>query len=570
MKKSLTVSIGQHSSAGKKEINQDFHGQAVPDDHLLSSKGIALAIADGISSSDVSQIASKTAVNSFLTDYYGTSETWSTNKAAQRVLQATNSWLYSQTRNSPNRFNKDKGYVCTFSAIIFKSTTAYLFHIGDARICRLDGNRLEQLTEDHRHIVSEQVSYITRALGVHEKLEMDYHTTSLEQGDVFVLATDGVYEHVTDAYITSTINDYKDDLNEAAQIIVQQAFDAGSDDNLTIQIVRIDQLPDQHVDEVYQQVTTLPLPPKLAPRMQFDGYNIIRELYISSRSHVYLAQDISTQTHVVIKTPSTEMKDNDDYLERFLVEEWIAKRIDHINVLKSYIPDRKRNYLYMVTEYIEGHNLKQWMTDNPKPSIESVRQIIEQVAKGLQAFHRQDMIHQDLRPNNIMIDNNGTVKIIDFGATKVPGVVEVTNEQDSIQGTMQFTAPEYFIGETSRTNSDIFSLGVISYQMLTGSLPYGTAVSRANNKAAQRNLTYQPMLADERQIPTWVDLAIKQAVHINPLKRYWEVSEFAYDLRHPNKTFQNQTRAPIIERNPVAFWQGVSLILFIIVVLQAL
>jgi len=570
MKKSLTVSIGQHSSAGKKEVNQDFHGQAVPDDHLLSSKGIALAIADGISSSDVSQIASKTAVSSFLSDYYDTSETWSTKKAAQRVLQATNSWLYSQTRNSPHRFNKDKGYVCTFSAIVFKSTTAHLFHIGDARICRLSGNRLEQLTEDHRHIVSEEVSYITRALGVHEKLEMDYHTTSLEQGDVFVLATDGVYEHISDNDVVTTINNHNDDLDKAAHTIVQQALDAGSKDNLTLQIVRIEQLPDQHVDEVYQQVTSLPLPPKLAPRMEFDGYNIIRELYISSRSHVYLAQDISTQTQVVIKTPSTEMKDNEDYLERFLVEEWIAKRIDHINVLKSYTPDRKRNYLYMVTEYVEGHNLKQWMTDNPKPSIESVRQIIEQVAKGLQAFHRQEMIHQDLRPNNIMIDNNGTVKIIDFGATKVPGVVEVTNEQDSIQGTMQFTAPEYFIGETSRTNSDIFSLGVISYQMLTGSLPYGTAVSRANNKAAQRNLTYQPMLGDERQIPTWVDLAIKQAVHINPLKRYWEVSEFAYDLRHPNKTFQNQTRAPIIERNPVAFWQGVSLFLFIIVVLQAL
>lgn len=570
MKKSLAVSIGQHTSPGKKEVNQDFHGQAVPDDHLLSSKGIVLAIADGISSSDVSQIASKTAVSSFLADYYGTSETWSTKKAAQQVLQATNSWLYSQSRNSPHRFNKDKGYVCTFSALVLKSTTAHLFHIGDARVCRLDGNRLEQLTEDHRHVVSKEISYITRALGVHEKLEMDYHTTSLEQGDVFILATDGVYEHVTDGYITSTINDYKADLDKAAQTIVQQALDAGSEDNLTLQIVRIDQLPDQHVAEVYQQVTTLPLPPKLTPRMEFDGYKIIRELYISSRSHVYLAQDISTQTQVVIKTPSTEMKNNEDYLERFLVEEWIAKRIDHINVLKSYTPDRKRNYLYMVTEYVEGHNLKQWMIDNPKPSIEAVRQIIEQVAKGLQAFHRQEMIHQDLRPNNIMIDNNGTVKIIDFGATKVPGVAEVTNEQDSIQGTMQFTAPEYFIGETSRTNSDIFSLGVITYQMLTGSLPYGTAVSRANNKAAQRNLNYQAMIGDERQIPTWVDLAIKKAVHINPLKRYWEVSEFIYDLRHPNKTFQQQTRPPIIERNPVAFWQSISLVLLVIVVFQAL
>jgi serine/threonine protein phosphatase PrpC len=281
MKKSLTVSIGQHSSAGKKDVNQDFHGQAVPDDHLLSSKGIALAIADGISSSDVSQIASKTAVNSFLVDYYGTSETWSTKKAAQRVLQATNSWLYSQTRNSPHRFNKDKGYICTFSALVLKSTTAHLFHIGDARVCRMIDSKLEQLTEDHRHIVSEEVSYITRALGVHEKLDMDYHTTSLEQGDVFILATDGVYEHVSDNDVATTINNHNHDLDKAAQTIVQQALDAGSEDNLTLQIVRIDQLPDQHVDEVYQQVTTLPLPPKLSPRMEFDGYNIIRELYIS-------------------------------------------------------------------------------------------------------------------------------------------------------------------------------------------------------------------------------------------------------------------------------------------------
>lgn len=570
MKKQLIVSIGQHSSPGKKEVNQDFHGAHVPDDHLLSSKGIALAIADGISSSDVSQIASKTAVSSFLADYYSTSETWSVKQAAQRVLDATNSWLYSQSRNSPNRFNKDKGYVTTFSAMVLKSTTAHLFHIGDARIYRLVENKLEQLTEDHRHIVSDEVSYITRALGIHQKLEMDYLTTSLEEGDVFILTTDGVHEFVSDTFIAETIRNNSDDLNVAAQVIVEHAFNSGSEDNLTFQVVRIEQLPDQHLGEVYQHVTNLPLPPKLSPRMQFDGYKILRELYISSRSHVYLAVDEESQQQVVIKTPSAEMRDNETYLECFLIEEWIAKRIDNINVLKAFIPNRKRNYLYMVTEYVDGQNLKQWMIDNPKPNLETVRQIIEQVSKGLQAFHRQEMIHQDLRPNNIMIDQNGIVKIIDFGATKVAGVTEITNEPDSIQGTLLYTAPEYFIGETIRTNSDIFSLGVITYEMLTGTHPYGTAVSKATNKTAQHKLTYQSMLNSDRNTPVWLDHTIKKAVHINPLKRYWEISEFAYDIRHPDKALQNKTRPPIIERNPVAFWQTVSLVLLIIIILQAL
>ena len=98
------------------------------------------------------------------------------------------------------------------------------------------------------------------------------------------------------------------------------------------------------------------------------------------------------------------------------MEDWIAKRINNPHVLKALPAKRKRNYLYIVTEFIDGQNLSQWIIDNPKPKIEIVRNIIEQVAKGIQAFHRQEMIHQDIRPNNIMIDASGTVKIIDFGS----------------------------------------------------------------------------------------------------------------------------------------------------------
>ena len=121
MRTQLQVTIGQHTSAGRKSVNQDFHGARVPAEPLLSAKGIAAVLADGISSSQVSQIASQSAVSSFLDDYYCTSEAWSVKNAGQRVLSAVNSWLFSQSQSSPYRFDKDKGYVCTFTGIIFKS-----------------------------------------------------------------------------------------------------------------------------------------------------------------------------------------------------------------------------------------------------------------------------------------------------------------------------------------------------------------------------------------------------------------------------------------------------------------
>ena len=199
MPRELRISVGQHSDKGRKEINQDFHGVLIPKEPLLGMKGIAVVLADGISSSNVSQVASESAVKSFLTDYYCTSESWSVKTSAQRVLAATNSWLNAQTRRSQFLYEKDKGYVCTFSAMVIKSTTAHLFHVGDSRIYRVAGQALEQLTEDHRVIVSSEQSYLSRALGINPQIEIDYRTLQIETGDVFLLATDGVYEHVEGA-----------------------------------------------------------------------------------------------------------------------------------------------------------------------------------------------------------------------------------------------------------------------------------------------------------------------------------------------------------------------------------
>ena len=569
MSKQLKISVGQHTDKGRKEINQDFYGVYIPIEPQLSSKGIAMALADGISSSDVSQVASQTAVTSFLEDYFCTSETWSVKKSAHRVLTATNSWLHAQTYKSLYRFDKDRGYVCTLSAMVLKSTTAHIFHLGDTRIYRLRNSTLEQLTNDHRLRVSAEKSYLSRALGIHSQLELDYKAMPVKQGDIFVFMTDGVYEYATDHFIINTINEYENDLDIAAKIIIDEAYEKGSDDNLTTQIIRVDNLPGQDANEIFQQLTELPSPPVLEARTLFDGYKIIREVHASHRSHVYLALDTETNTQVIIKTPSIDLQDDPTYLERFLLEEWIARRINSPYVLKPCLPTRKRNYLYLVTEYIEGQTLSQWMIDHPKPGLETVRGIVEQIAKGLRAFHRLEMLHQDLRPNNIMIDASGTVKIIDFGSTRVAGLIEIETpiERQNNLGTAQYTAPEYFLGEPGSSRSDLFSLAVITYQMLTGQLPYGAQVARSTTRAAQRKLTYRSMLETRRDIPLWIDEAVRKALQPNPLKRYEASTEFLYDLRHPNKTFLNKSRPPLMERNPLFFWKSISLILTIIIVI---
>jgi ribosomal protein L39E len=484
------------------------------------------------------------------------------------VLAATNSWLYSQTRRGPYAYDMNGGYVCTLSALVIKSTTAHIFHVGDCRVYRLAGNSLEQLTEDHRVALSSQQIYLGRALGINPQLEIDYQAVPVERADVLVLATDGVYEHVDERFIVGTLMDPSLGLDDAARAVVEEALRRGSDDNLTIQIVRVEELPDAAVDEVSAKADELPLPPLLNARMTFDGYVIVRDIHSSSRSHIYLALDGETNGLVAIKIPSIDLRDDPAYLKRFLTEEWIARRINSPHVLKPCSPSRRRNYLYVVTEFVDGQTLAQWMIDNPKPDLEMVRDIIEQIAKGLRAFHRMEMLHQDLRPENIMIDKTGTVKIIDFGSVRVSGIAEAAPSDGEILGTEQYTAPEYFLGEGGSARSDMFSLGVIAYQMLTGRLPYGAQAARVRTRAQSRKLKYRSALDDNRDIPSWVDGALKRAVHPNPDRRYESLSEFLFDLRQPNPDYLRAS-IPLIERNPALFWKCSTALLTLIVIAMA-
>jgi len=559
----LCATLGQHSEAGHKGRNQDFHGAMLPVGPLRSTKGIALALADGIGSSAVSQEASAAAVRGFLEDYYATSEAWSVRRSAQRVLGATNAWLHAQTMRSHARFDKDRGYVTTFSALILKGREVHLLHVGDARIYRVHAQALEQLTEDHRVHLSSVESFLGRALGMGPNVEIDYRSLPAEVGDVYLLATDGAYTHLDVAAVHAAIAQCADDFDAGARALVAAAQARGATDDLTVQLLRIDALPeDRALAHLPPQREGLALPPPLAPRMGFEGYTIVRELHASSRSHVHLAVDDTTGQQVVIKTPSVDLAAEKDYLDRFVLEEWVARRIHSPHVLRAAGSERPRQHVHVAMEFVDGQTLTQWMTDHPLPDLDAVRSLVAQIGKGLQAFHAREMLHQDLRPENLMIDRNGTVKLIDFGSVHVAGLAEGTRaaRADSIAGTLQYTAPEYFVGGEGDARSDLFSLAVLTYQMLTGQLPYGLQVVRLRSPVQLKQLRYVPVRHLRPELPAWLDGVLHKALQPEASRRQEAVSEFLYDLQSPGAQFQSLRAPPLVERNPVRFWQAVSFV----------
>ena len=569
MRKALRVTLGQHSLAGANRVNQDFYGAMLPEGSARTSKGIVVALADGIGSSRVSQVASAAAVRGFLDDYYATSDAWSVRRSAQRVLAATNSWLHAQTMRSDARFDKDSGYVCTFSALIFKGRDVHMLHVGDARIYRLHPHALEQLTEDHRVHLSSVESYLGRALGADSNVDIDYSDWAAEVGDIYLLATDGAYSHLDAAAVHDALARCGDDFDEAARLLATAARDKGSDDDATVQLLRIDELPAADAAQLQLQRQALAISPPLSPRARFEGFTLVRELQVSARSHVHLAVDDVSGQQVVLKLPSVDMREDADYLDRFVLEEWVARRVDSPHVLKASAIDRPREHLYVAMEYVEGQTLAQWMIDHPRPGLDSVRPLIEQLALGLQALHGREMLHQDLRPENVMIDRTGTVKIIDLASAHVAGLAESAGTRDAlaIVGTLQYTAPEYFVGHGGSVRSDLFSLAVIAYQMLTGQLPYGLQVSRVRSPADVNRLRYMPLRHVRPELPAWVDAVLQKALNPNPVKRQQAVSELAHDLRAPAQEFLHQRTLPLIERHPVRFWQCTTGLLVVIVVL---
>ena len=555
MKKTLKVSIGQYSTAGIKQQNQDFHGVYLPEGHVLKQKGIACVIADGIGSSNVSHLAAETAVGSFLSDYYSTSDAWSTQTSAERVIRATNSWLYAQTQQSQGRFDKDRGYVCTLSALILKQQQAHVFHVGDSRIYRIRDHEIELLTHDHRAWLSSREHYLSRALGADYRIEIDYRNIELKEKDIFLLMTDGVYEFVTDQQLLDLIL-VDADLNQLAKAFVEKALEQGSDDNLSLQVIHVEQLPELNQFHIQQDYV---FPQQLSKGEVFEGYVIDKILHQNHRSCLYLAHDTQQQP-LVIKTLGVDLQQDKNAVEQFQLEDWVSKRLKHDNLMQCYPHNTEKKYLFQCYEYLQGETLAQWLHRQEKPlNLDEILPILQQTALALNAMHRLEMLHQDIRPKNIMVinaENAMKIKLIDYGSTAVRGLVEINPKNaNRALGTLAFMAPEYFIDHSPSVHSDQFSLAVMAYYLFTKQLPYGTDLARCNSLKQMKKVQYHSIRKYRPDLPIWLDKILGQALSIEPIHRFEALSELIHNLMHPSKELLNSKPPAIIERDPLRFWQ---------------
>ncbi|WP_432472927.1 protein kinase domain-containing protein [Amphritea sp. HPY] len=557
----IKLSTGQYSETGRKQRNEDCLSFFMPVGNLLTTKGAVSLIADGVSTAEAGGEAAELCVREFINDYFDTPDIWTVKKSAQRVLTAINRNLYGKSHEF---LSAERGYICTLSVLIIKSHTAHLFHIGDSRIYRLRNNQLELLTTDHITPLSESNSCLSRAMGMDTRLEIDYRGVSVEPGDLFLLSTDGVHDYLKPERKIEIINQAPD-LHQACIDLTEAAHAAGSPDNLSCQLVRIESLPDESLNELTDKLTELPFPPELNRGMKIDGYEVLRELYASTRSQLYLVRDMSGGEELVMKTPSRNFDDDPAYIERFIMEEWVGSRIKSPYVVEVITPNRPKNFLYYLMEKVEGDTLEAWIEDNMAPTPADAIKVIRQVAHGLEAFHQKETLHQDLKPSNIMISDDMTAKIVDFGSVFVAGVNEifVPLQRDRILGTVNYSDPVFRLGENTGIQGDIFSLASITYEIFTKHLPYGIALEKCEKPQQLKRLSYVPSDRYNEILPLWFDRALEKGLAIDTEKRYQSLQDFMQDLTHPNPDFLAPREEKITTKSTMIFWQILFLIWFV-------
>lgn len=535
-------------------------GLRVPDEPARTLKGVAAVIADGVSSATAGREASELCVQSFLADYYSTPETYSVKRAAGVVLTALNRWLYSRSNGIDEAH---RGHVSTFSALVLKSQTAHILHVGDSRVYRLRDGVLEQLTRDHATQISETERYLSRAMGMDVSLEVDYRPVYVRRDDVFLLTTDGIHDWVPHETLQAVIEQgiqADAPFESICRNLMTRAHDANSDDNLTCQLLRVDDIGPAEAADVHRDLARLPLPPLLDPGMSIDGYRVEREIHASSRSQIYLVTDIESGRRLAMKTPSVNFEDDPAYLERFVMEPWIGARIDHPNVVEVVESGRAKTFLYYVMDYVDGETLTEWRRGRSHVDIRAVTDLVSQMAAGLQAFLRREMLHQDIKPANIMIDREGRVRIVDFGSCWVAGIREISVpvERDVALGTAQYAAPETRLGETAGARSEIFSLAAVTYELVTGAPPFGDEIESVRSVRDLEKLTYRPSYELDPMVPPWFDRALQKALAARPEDRYRAFSELVYDLQHPNPALGTRWHTVSGKNDALTRWKRIA------------
>ena len=264
---------------------------------------------------------------------------------------------------------------------------------------------------------------------------------------------------------------------------------------------------------------------------QLDHFQIDRLVARSGMASIFQGTDLRTGQTVAIKIPHPEMECDPVFFERFQREEEIGKKLDHPGVMKV-IANEGRHDPYIVLEWVPGRLLRQIMSESGKMPQERAIRLVLQICQALEHIHSHGVIHRDLKPENIMVDDNDNIKIIDFGISANSGARRITFAKlNDTMGTPDYISPEQVKGGRGDARSDIYALGVMLYEMLTGSAPF-----TGDNPFAIMNdrLLNNPIPPREHnpEISPQLQEVLYRALEREPRNRYRSARDFAFDLEH--------------------------------------
>ena len=550
----LQTRIGFVSITGKRADNQDYVGACLSDNRHSSLKGMVIAVADGVGGNKGGRQAAEITLRGFIEGYFGLPETLGVERAAGRALAAMNRWIHMQGRHDQFLENMST----TFSALILRGRQAYVVHVGDTRIYRLRGQQLMRLTVDHTLSNPDLNHILFRAIGLEEGLRIDYAAHSLEPHDRFLLCSDGVHGVLADRRIQPLLVQYAAS-EECAQAIVQAALDAGSQDNITALVMDVVGLPAVDQGDIETEIGALPIRELPNVGDEVDGFKLLGKISDGRYSRLFKAEERTEKRSVVLKFPHPRVASEAAYRRAFVREAWIAARVlsPWIVGVVGLAPGRQTR-LYSVMPYYEGITLEERLKQPVKLSLEEGADIGIKLAKAVYALNRLRIVHRDIKPDNVLLQEGGGLKLLDLGVARLPGFAEF--EENEIPGTPSYMAPELFEGERGDDSSDVYALGVTLYRSLSGGhYPYGEVEPFSRPRFNKRT----PLAQYRPDLPAWLDMLLARAVAVEKSKRIGDAMELAFELENglAHGVGTAPPQLPFYERNPVRFWQCIALIL---------
>jgi serine/threonine protein phosphatase PrpC len=550
----IKASVGFASETGPRERNEDFAGAVFGMELPRPRREIIAALADGIGGARGGRVAAETAVRGFLDGFCDLAETIEVGRAGATVLNALNSWIFSQGR----RDNKLSGMGCTFTAVVLRGRIAHLLHVGDSRAYRLRGDRLVCLTTDHvREDASGRSNILNRALGVETELRLDYAAHPVALHDRFLLCTDGVHGCLSVETMTDILR-ARSASEDSARALVAAALESGSTDNSTALVIDVVDLPSADSASVGADIMQLPLIPVPIDGQTVDGF-VLKVLISDGRyTRLFGAMDEIEGGEVALKFPKPQVAAAATYHAAFVREAWVGARVNSPWIGRIIeLPPARQTCLYTVMPLYQGELLSTRLARRPLVGLEEGRNIAIKLARAVAALHRAGIIHRDIKPDNVILEREGSLKLIDLGVVRVPGLEDFPPED--IPGTMAYMAPEMFAGEPGNEATDIYALGVTMFRAFTGEFPYGNldAVSQP------RRSRPTPLAELRPDLPAWLQAALGRAVATNPAERFRDVMEFALEMEAGPSHAPAVARRPqtLYERSPLRFWQGVAALL---------